>query len=91
MLKTFEGEQLLERSKSIGARLINGLRRIAEAHSTIGDVRGLGAMVAIELFEEGDLARVHPQSYLDAIFKAAPRAGGVLRLDPDTVMSAGSP
>jgi acetoin utilization deacetylase AcuC-like enzyme len=40
--------------------------------------------------EEGDLARVHPQSYLDAIFAAAPRAGGVLRLDADTVMSAGS-
>ncbi len=40
--------------------------------------------------EEGDLARVHPQSYLDAIFAAAPRDGGVLRLDPDTVMSAGS-
>src|SRR5215218_5370629 len=42
------------------------------------------------LAEEGDLARVHPQSYLDAIFAAAPRGGGVLRLDPDTVMSAGS-
>ena len=40
--------------------------------------------------EEGDLVRVHPQSYLDAIFAAAPRDGGVLRLDPDTVMSAGS-
>ena len=40
--------------------------------------------------EEGDLARVHPQSYLDAIFSAAPRGGGVLRLDADTVMSAGS-
>jgi acetoin utilization deacetylase AcuC-like enzyme len=41
------------------------------------------------LAEEGDLARVHPQSFLDAIFAAAPRTG-VLRLDPDTVMSAGS-
>jgi acetoin utilization deacetylase AcuC-like enzyme len=40
--------------------------------------------------EEADLARVHPQSYIDAIFAAAPRDGGVLRLDPDTVMSAGS-
>jgi acetoin utilization deacetylase AcuC-like enzyme len=42
------------------------------------------------LAEEGDLARVHPRSYLDTIFKSAPRDGGVLRLDPDTVMSAGS-
>jgi 4-aminobutyrate aminotransferase / (S)-3-amino-2-methylpropionate transaminase / 5-aminovalerate transaminase len=57
VLATFEGERLLDRSKSIGARLVTGLRRIAEAHSTIGDVRGLGAMVAIELFEEGDSKR----------------------------------
>ena len=42
------------------------------------------------LAEEGDLVRVHPRSYLDTIFKAAPRTGGVQRLDPDTVMSAGS-
>ncbi len=40
--------------------------------------------------EEGDLARVHPQDYLDAIFASAPRGEGVLRLDADTVMSAGS-
>ena len=57
MLKIFEDERLLERSKSIGARLMKGLRRIGESHATIGDVRGLGAMVAIELFEEGDRAR----------------------------------
>jgi len=39
--------------------------------------------------EEADLALVHPQGYVDAIFDAAPSAG-MLRLDADTVMSAGS-
>jgi len=57
VLKVFEKEKLLERSKSMGAHLVKGLRAIAETEKSIGDVRGLGAMVAIELFENGDLAR----------------------------------
>jgi acetoin utilization deacetylase AcuC-like enzyme len=41
------------------------------------------------LVEAVDLARVHPQAYVDAIAKAAPTAG-LRKLDPDTAMSAGS-
>lgn len=57
VLKVFDDEQLLARSRALGERLTAGLRRIAAAEPAIGDVRGLGAMVAIELFEEGDTAR----------------------------------
>ncbi|MDB5435929.1 MAG: acetylspermidine deacetylase, partial [Phenylobacterium sp.] len=41
------------------------------------------------LAEEADLARVHGQAYVDAIFAAKP-GSGKLKLDPDTFMSAGS-
>ena len=57
VLKVFDDEQLLARSRSLGERLTAGLRCIAADVPAIGDVRGLGAMVAIELFEEGDTAR----------------------------------
>ena len=57
VLKVFDDEQLLARSKTLGERLTAGLRRIAADEPAIGDVRGLGAMVAIELFEQGDTAR----------------------------------
>ena len=57
VLKVFDDEQLLARSRALGQRLTAGLRRIAAEVPAIGDVRGLGAMVAIELFEEGDTAR----------------------------------
>ncbi|MGJ7579709.1 4-aminobutyrate--2-oxoglutarate transaminase [Variovorax sp. RHLX14] len=57
VLKVFETEQLLARSRELGERLKAGLRAIAANEPAIGDVRGLGAMVAIELFEQGDLAR----------------------------------
>lgn len=32
----------------------DGLLAIVEKYSEIGDVRGLGAMIVIELFEDGD-------------------------------------
>ena len=35
----------------------NGLKALAAKHKQIQDVRGLGAMVAIELFKDGDLAK----------------------------------
>ena len=56
VLDVFEEENLLERSKSIGARLTAGLKGIAAKHKAIQDVRGLGAMIAIELFKDGDHA-----------------------------------
>ena len=54
VLDVFEEENLLERSKSIGTRLIAGLKAMAVEHPSIQDVRGLGAMIAIELFKDGD-------------------------------------
>jgi 4-aminobutyrate aminotransferase/(S)-3-amino-2-methylpropionate transaminase len=57
VLKVFDDEQLLARSRALGERLTAGLRRMAADVPAIGDVRGLGAMVAIELFEAGDTAR----------------------------------
>ncbi|MBS0433929.1 MAG: 4-aminobutyrate--2-oxoglutarate transaminase [Proteobacteria bacterium] len=53
VLRAFEEEKLLERSKAVGARLVASLQQIARDQRAIGDVRGLGAMVAIELFEPG--------------------------------------
>lgn len=54
VLDVFEEEKLLERSRAVGERLTAGLRALAQQHPEIQDVRGLGAMVAIELFDGGD-------------------------------------
>lgn len=55
VLKVFEKENLLERSKTLGARLTTRLQALAAQHPCIADVRGLGAMVAIELCKNGDV------------------------------------
>ena len=54
VLKVFEEEQLLPRCRALGERLRAGLTAIAAKVPAIGDVRGLGAMLAIELFKSGD-------------------------------------
>jgi 4-aminobutyrate aminotransferase-like enzyme len=57
VLDIVENERLLERSLAIGQRLVESLIRLAKRYKAIGDVRGLGAMVAIELFHDGNLGQ----------------------------------
>jgi len=51
VLKAIEEEQLLGRSRNLGAHMVERIQRFAERTDThaIGDIRGLGAMVAFEL------------------------------------------
>ena len=55
VLDVFDKENLLQRSRDVGERLTTALKAMAARHPCIGDVRGMGAMVAIELFKNGDL------------------------------------
>jgi 4-aminobutyrate aminotransferase/(S)-3-amino-2-methylpropionate transaminase len=55
VLDVFEKENLLERGKQLGARITANLNAMAAKNRCIVDVRGLGAMVAIELCKGGDL------------------------------------
>ncbi|MBN1978889.1 MAG: acetyl ornithine aminotransferase family protein [Anaerolineae bacterium] len=48
-LDVIEEEDLLSNAAAMGERLQAGLRALAEEHEVIGDVRGLGLMVGIEL------------------------------------------
>jgi 4-aminobutyrate aminotransferase / (S)-3-amino-2-methylpropionate transaminase / 5-aminovalerate transaminase len=52
VLEVIKQERVLERSLRLGERLEARFRKIAEELPCIGDVRGLGAMVAIELFKD---------------------------------------
>lgn len=55
VIDAFEEEKLLDRSKAVGEQLTAGLKAIAAKHKAIVDVRGLGAMIAVELGEDGDV------------------------------------
>jgi 4-aminobutyrate aminotransferase/(S)-3-amino-2-methylpropionate transaminase len=49
VLDQIEGEGLLDRANEIGAATTERLRHMQERHEVIGEVRGRGAMMAIEL------------------------------------------
>ena len=57
VLDIFAKENLLERSRQLGARLMTSLKALAAKNRCVVDVRGLGAMVAIELCKGGDLGQ----------------------------------
>ncbi len=50
-LDVIENEGLLDRAATIGATLSNTLESLKSRHSQVGEVRGLGAMVGVELVE----------------------------------------
>jgi 4-aminobutyrate aminotransferase/(S)-3-amino-2-methylpropionate transaminase len=53
VLETIEEEDLVARARRIGEIMIPRLKALQERFEVIGDVRGRGAMVAIELVEPG--------------------------------------
>jgi 4-aminobutyrate aminotransferase/(S)-3-amino-2-methylpropionate transaminase len=77
VLDVMQRERLTERAQRLGARLVERLRMLQSQHECIGDVRGLGAMVAMELVKQRDAHR--PDADLTrALVQAAGRRGLVL-------------
>lgn len=73
VLRVFEQEKLLARAGDVGERLRNGLRKLAERHIAIVDVRGPGAMVAFELADGGDPRRPDAEAAKRIVNEAAAR------------------
>jgi 4-aminobutyrate aminotransferase/(S)-3-amino-2-methylpropionate transaminase len=76
VIDAFEHEQLLARSQVLGERLRKGLLGFQARYPNIGDVRGTGFMLAIELIKD-DSART-PYADLNQRVIDAARAGGLL-------------
>ena len=53
-LDVIEEEDLVRNARERGSQLLDGLRRLAATHPSIGDVRGLGLMAALEFVKPGE-------------------------------------
>jgi 4-aminobutyrate aminotransferase/4-aminobutyrate aminotransferase/(S)-3-amino-2-methylpropionate transaminase len=89
VLDVLEHENLCARATDIGAHMQARLRELAARHRCVGDVRGLGAMVAVEFFHDGERGRPAPEIAKAVIAESLERGllllscgshGNVLRL-----------
>ena len=78
VLDVFEQEGIFERSLTLGEHISGRLRQMAKRFNCIGDVRGLGAMVAMELFK--DTARKVPDPDLTKALVALAAERGLILL-----------
>jgi 4-aminobutyrate aminotransferase len=77
VLDVIAQEHLIERAQQCGATLMNTLRALQRKYPQIGEVRGLGAMVAIELVRNGR-ANEPDADLTRALVQAAARRGLVI-------------
>jgi len=57
VIGTIERDGLLDRAERVGGTLLAGLRDLQDRYDVVGDVRGLGAMVAMELVDDRETKR----------------------------------
>ncbi len=103
VMEVFEEEKLLDRSKAVGERLVTGLRKIQDKHPIIGDVRALGSMIAVEVFDKAGSHTPNPTAVAAVVAKARDKGlillscgtyGNVLRIlvpltSPDAQLDKG--
>lgn len=86
VLDVIEHEGLLKRSEAIGQKLRDRFTAMARTRKVMADVRGLGAMTAIELALDGDLHR--PATDLANALKTEAARRGLLLLTCGTYGNA---
>ena len=89
-----QDEGLIENAAEMGERLLLGLRRLQEKYAVIGDVRGLGLMIATEFKVDGKPDKALTKAVQDACLKrnllllSCGTYGNVIRWIPPLVVNA---
>ena len=97
VLDVIDGEGLVANARIVGAGLADAIRGLAATHPAIGDVRGRGLMVGVDLVE--DPAGREPAAALAArvmngmrergvLISTTGREGNVLKIRPPLVIAA---
>ena len=94
-IETIKSEKLVDRANAIGKIMVNALTAMQKKYPVIGEVRGRGAMIAIELVQPGSKepngavmsAVVKYAQSKGVLFLTAGTYGNVLRFLPPLVIS----
>ena len=93
-VETIIDEGLVENSARVGAVLLDGLRALQEKYEFIGDVRGRGLMIGMDLVTDRTTKEPLPAKVTESIFLSALRRGLLLmgyfsrvRINPPLVLT----
>jgi len=99
VLEVIAAEHLIERAQRVGQHLASGLRALSERHGSIGEVRGRGLAIGVDLVSErsarqpvpvATTAKVIYRAYqLGAVFFYVGLRGNVLEITPPLILTEG--
>jgi alanine-glyoxylate transaminase/(R)-3-amino-2-methylpropionate-pyruvate transaminase len=96
-LEVIDEDGLQENCRILGDRLMKGLRRLQERHALIGDVRGMGLMIGVELVRDRATREPAKSETLDVLEHCREMGvligkggldGNVLRIKPPMCITA---
>jgi alanine-glyoxylate transaminase/(R)-3-amino-2-methylpropionate-pyruvate transaminase len=97
VLDTIEADGLQENARVVGMRLKDGLTKLMHSHPLVGDVRGMGLMLGVELVRDRATKEAASRETADVLDAARERGvlvgkggleGNVLRIKPPMCISA---
>ncbi|NUM56015.1 MAG: aspartate aminotransferase family protein [Candidatus Hydrogenedentes bacterium] len=93
-LEFIEAAGLLRRTLELGAYALERMRALKECHRIVGDVRGIGLMLGMELVRDGDRTSPATSEAEDVMYRALSRGlsfkitmGNILTLTPPLTIS----
>jgi 4-aminobutyrate aminotransferase-like enzyme len=93
-VQTIADEGLVENAERVGAVLLDGLKRLQEKYEFIGDVRGKGLLIGLDLVADRRTKEPLPSRVTEAIFLGALRRGLLvmgyfarMRINPPLVLT----